>query len=48
MKCVLKHQDMKTFVFKLNKYCNFFQPLEVFGNGSKTQLQVAEDLNKLI
>ena len=45
MKCVSKHQDLQTLVLKLNKY-EYFQPLEVVGRGSETQLHVAENLNK--
>ena len=35
--------------FKLNKfkYAQFFQPLEVMGRSSETQLHVGENLNKL-
>ena len=48
MNYVFKHQDLQIFVLKLNKYPGNFQPLEVVGRGSETQLQVAENLNKLI
>ena len=41
-----KLQDLQTFVFKIKKY-EYFQPLEVVGRGSETQLQVAENFYKL-
>ena len=44
MKCVSKHQDLQIVVPKLNKNDNF-QPLDVVGRGSETQLQVGENLN---
>ena len=47
MKCVSKHQDSQIFGLQLNKYMGNFQPLEVVGRGSETQLQVADNLNKL-
>ena len=34
-----KHRDLQIFMLKLNKMRNF-QPLEVVGRGSETQLQV--------
>ena len=46
MKCVSKHQDLQIFVFKIKNMINC-QPLEVVCRGSKTQLQVAENLIKL-
>ena len=46
MKCVSKNQDLQMFVLKLNKY-KYFQPLEVVGRGSETQLQVGKNLNNL-
>ena len=46
MNCVSKHQDLQMFGLLLNKY-KYFQPLEVVGRGSETQLQVGENLNKL-
>ena len=51
MKCVFKHQhdqDSQTFVLKLNKYMSNFHPLEVVDRGSETQLQVDENLSKII
>ena len=45
MKRVSKHHHLQVFVLKLNKY-ESFQPLEVVGRGSETQLQVDENLNK--
>ena len=47
MKGVLKHQDLQMVGVKKNKYSHF-QPLEVVGRGSETQLQVAENLNYLL
>ena len=47
MKFVSKDQDLQICVLKLNNYICNFQPLEVVGRGSETQLQVAENLNKL-
>ena len=47
MKYVSKHQDSQIFGLQLNKYMGNFQPLEVVGRGSETQLQVADNLNKL-
>ena len=44
MKYKSKHQDMQIFVLKLNTY--EFQPLEVVGRSSKTQLQVSEKLTE--
>ena len=41
-----KHQELQICVSKLNNICDF-QPLEVVGRGSETQLQVAENLNKV-
>ena len=43
-----KQQDLQIFVHirKLTNLSNF-QPLEVVGRGSETQLQVDENLNKL-
>ena len=41
-----KHQELQIFASKLNNICDF-QPLEVVGRGSGTQLQVADNLNKL-
>ena len=35
------------FDLKLIKYIQNFQPLEVMGSGSETQLQMGEHLNKL-
>ena len=46
MNYVSKYQDLQIFVLKLKKRSNF-QPLEVVGRGSQTQLQVGEKLNKL-
>ena len=43
---MFKHQYLQIFVHKLNKY-EYFQPLEVVGRGSDTQLHVAENLNIL-
>ena len=37
--------DLRIFVLKLTNMSNF-QPSEVVGRGSETQLQVAENLNK--
>ena len=45
MKCESKHPDLLIFVVKLNK--DNCQPLEVVGRGSKTQLHVAKNLNKI-
>ena len=42
-----KHQDLQIIVLKLNKYMCNFQPLEVVDHSSETQLQVAENINKL-
>ena len=42
---MFKHQDLLMFGLKLN---SCFHPLEVVGRGSKTQLQVGENLNYLI
>ena len=47
MKGVSKHQDLQIFVLKSNKYVCDFQLLEVVCRGSETQLQVAENFNKL-
>ena len=44
MKCVSQQQIL--FCAKIQQMSNF-QPLEVVGSGSETQLQVAENLNKL-
>ena len=41
-----KYQDKIISVFKSNKYSNF-QPLEVVGRGSETQIQVTEIVYKL-
>ena len=41
-KCVFKMLDWRMFLFKLYKYHTHFQPLEVVGGGSETQLQVGE------
>ena len=43
MKCVSKHEDLQIFGLKSSN----FQPLEVVGRCSETQLQVGENLNKL-
>ena len=45
VKCVSKHLNLQIFVIKLTNMSDF-QPLEVVGRGSETQLQVAENLNK--
>ena len=45
IKCVSKYQDLQIFVLKLNM--SNFQPLEVVGRCSETQLQAGENLNKL-
>ena len=43
------HQDLQIVVLKLNRLnMSNFQPLEVVGRGSETQLQVAENVNKSI
>ena len=42
------HQDLQMFGIKLNTYLVIFQPLEVVGRGSETQLQVGEKLNKTL
>ena len=49
MKCVLKHQDLQMFGFRLNKYRGNFHQLEIVGHddGSDTQLQVGENLERL-
>ena len=47
MKCVLKHQDLQMFGFRLNKYRVIFHQLEIVGRGSDTQLQVGENLERL-
>ena len=44
MKYASQHQDLQIFVLQLNQ--SNFQPLEVVGRGSETQLQVAENLLK--
>ena len=41
MKYVSRHQDLETFVLKLNNKRNFY-PLKVVGRGSETQLQVGD------
>ena len=40
---MFKHQDLEVVGLKLNKY-DEFQPFEVVGRGSETQLQVGEHL----
>ena len=47
MKLAFKIRDLQMFGLKLNKYENFFYPLEVVDRGSETQLQVGENLKKL-
>ena len=42
MKWVFKHQDLQIFGPTLNKCEYFFQPHEVVGRGSETQLQVGK------
>ena len=42
MKCVSKLQDLQIFVLKL-KNMGDFQPLEVVGRRSETQLRVGEN-----
>ena len=44
---MFKHQDLRIVDLKLNKLSNF-HPLEVLGLGSGTQLQVGENINKLL
>ena len=43
---LFKHKDLKCFVSNKTNASNF-NPLEVVGGGSETQLQVGENLNKL-
>ena len=47
MKCVSKNHYLQVFVLKLKNNMSNFQPLDVVGRGSETQLQVSENLNKL-
>ena len=47
IKCVFKHQYLQMFGIKLTNM-NDFQLLEVVSCGSETQLQVGENLNKII
>ena len=48
MKCVSENQNLPTFfVSNLTNMSNF-QPLEVVGRGSETQLEMADKLKKLI
>ena len=44
--CAKHHDFFQIFVLKLTNISNF-QPPEVVGHGSETQLQVAENLNEL-
>ena len=46
MKCVYEQKDLQIFLLKLNEYMSNFQPLEVVGRGSETQLPLGENLNK--
>ena len=46
MECASHHQDLQILVLKFNKMSHF-QPLEVVGRGSETQLQAGENLNQL-
>ena len=49
MECVFQRQHLQLFCLKLNRtYMSNFQPLEVVGRGSETQLQVGENINKTI
>ena len=47
MKRVFSPKDLQEFHLKLKNMSNY-QPLEVVGRGSDTQLQVAVNLNYLI
>ena len=44
--CAYKHENLKMFGLKLKKESNF-QPFEVVGRCSETQLKVGGNLNKL-
>ena len=49
MKCVSKNQDLAIFDLKLNKIImSNFQPLDVVGRGSETQLRVGENFKKML
>ena len=47
MKYAFEHRYLELFGLKLNTYLSSFQPLEVVGRYSETQLQVGEKLNKI-